>query len=67
MGARRQPVTYPMYLNPGDPNGRTSNPMSTCQKVGVGVTVLAVGTVGFLLGKHFAKDAPRTPSREQNP
>lgn len=56
-----------MYLNPADPYGRTSNPMSTGQKVGVGVTVLAVGTVGFLLGKHFAKDTPRTPERQSNP
>lgn len=60
-------MTYPMYLNPADPYGRTSNPMSTGQKVGVGVTVLAVGTVGFLLGKHFAKDTPRTPERQSNP
>jgi hypothetical protein len=56
-----------MYLNPSDPYGRSANPMSTGQKVGVGVTVLAVGTVGFLLGRKFASGDPVQPSREQNP
>lgn len=57
-------MNYPTQYNPYGP---ASNPLSTKQKVGIGVAVAAVGLTAFFVGRKLTKDVPRRPSREQNP
>jgi len=58
------PSPYPMYLNPAAP---AANPLSTGQKVGIAVSIAAVGAVGFFVGRHMATDNPDATGPQQNP